>query len=408
MVKTTQGARLVAGIGLALGSCLFGAVAPVRALTTSDRPAAIVIWPKIVVDTAGKFGDPTDTVLQLSNTSRREAKEAHCFLINANSHCANNPALVCQSSADCIAGNATAACVPGWSEVDFGVILTADQPLGWHASQGLQRDDFPLQVPGVCTNPPIAGRLCSSDAQCGGGPGSCRITQSNVGGGIPAVPEDPFVGSLKCIQFALTNPPAPDQGASSNSLKGEATIETAFASAPAPSIDVAKYNAVGVGFNAPEAGIPPDELHLDGAQYQTCPTTLLLNFFFEGGVSSAGDLTLVPCGDDFLDQIPGKVTAQFVVFNEFEQRFSTSRLVDCFFESRLGNIDTPNALRSIFSFNVGGTLQGQARIRGVGNAATGRGLVGVARTFVGPGSAAYDLYEDGTPSVPNADVITLP
>ena len=408
MVKATRGACLATWIGFVLGSCPLAAVVPARALTTSDRPAAILIWPKIVVDTAGKFGDRTDTVLQLSNLNRRAAKDAHCFYINANSHCANNPAVVCQSSSDCVSGNTFSACVPGWSEVDFDVLLTAEQPLGWHASKGLQRDDFPLQVPGVCQNPPIAGRICSSDAQCGGGPGSCRITQSNLGGGIPAVPEDPFVGSLKCVQFALTNPPGPDQGGDSNSLKGEATIETAFGSTPAEGIDVAKYNAVGIKFNAPEAGVPPDELHLDGVQYQTCPTTLLLNFFFEGGLSSAGDLTLVPCGDDFLDQIPGKVTAQFVVFNEFEQRFSTSRLVDCFFESRLGNIDTPNALRSIFSFNVGATLQGQARIRGVGSAATGRGLTGVARSFVGPGSGAYDLYEDGTPAVPNVDVITLP
>ena len=419
MVKTTRVACLATVVGLALGSCPFGASSPARAATSSDEPAAIVVWPKIVVDTQGKFtgGEVrTDTVVQLSNVDTVNAKEAHCFYINGNSHCANNPALVCESASDCPSGTSGfAACVPGWSEVDFDIIITSEQPLAWNASEGLQRGDFPLEAR-TCHSGIATGHPCNSDADCAGIAGSCLPLQTNIGSGIPPVPEDPFVGELKCIQYALTNPPVPDQTAGSNKLKGEATIESVVAgpSQPIGLVDVAKYNAVGLKFDAAEAGVPPNELHMDGVQYEACPTTLLLNFFFESAdliFPNTGDLTLVPCGDDFLDQIPGKVTAQFLVFNEFEQRFSTSRLVDCFFESRLGNIDTPNADRSIFSFNVAGTIAGQARIRGVGNAPTGRGLLGVGRLFVEDfASTAYDLYGDGTPDFTKtqADIITLP
>ena len=54
------------------------------------------------------------------------------------------------------------------------------------------------------------------------------------------------------------------------------------------------------------------------------------------------DLTLVPCTEDFENQRPelSKTTAQFLVFNEFEQRLSTSTTVECFKEIRLSNIDT--------------------------------------------------------------------
>ena len=52
------------------------------------------------------------------------------------------------------------------------------------------------------------------------------------------------------------------------------------------------------------------------------------------GPASARDLTLVPCTEDFKNQRPelSKTTAQFLVFNEFEQRLSTSIPIECFKE----------------------------------------------------------------------------
>lgn len=421
MVKTTRIASVATLAGLALGLCLFAAPSPAPAKTTSDQPAAILYWPKIIVDTSGRFGNPTDTVVRLSNTCAPGItgnpcagldvrlsplggmKQAHCFYVDANSHCSNSPTTICQTGVDCGLGS----CVPGWTEIDFDVILTKEQPLAWHASSGLGRGDFPMEIPGVCHSGPP--RFCTSDSQCPA-PGGCDRLQSNLGSGIPPVPEDPFVGSLVCVEFDPTaNPPIPDQEATTNTLKGEATIEQKAVGAPLA--DIASYNAVGVKYVGPAGAVPGDQLLLDGVQYDSCPTTLVLDHLFD--IPQAGqttDLTLIPCGNDFLTQTPGSATAQFVVFNEFEQRFSTSRGVDCFLETPLSNLDTPDASRSIFSISVSGTIVGQTRIHPVGNAATGRGLVGVARLVAQGASAAYNLHQAGSPVPPanQPDVITIP
>ena len=415
MVKTTRVAWVATLAGLALGLCLFGALSPAQARTTSDQPAAILYWPKIVVDTTGRYtgGVPTDTLIRLSNTCApgitgnpcaglsttglNGMKQAHCFYIDANSHCSNNTTQICQTGAECGVGS----CVPGWSEIDFEIVLTKEQPLAWHASEGLGRGDLPMYIPGLCGLPPI--HICTSDSQCNGG---CIRQQSNIGTGIPPVPEDPFIGSLQCIEYdPLANPPVPDQTATTNTLKGEATIE----GIPVDAVDLASYNAVGVKFLG--AGGASDELLLDGVEYDSCPASLILDHLFDNPYSPyLTDLTLVPCGNDFLSQTCGVATAQFVVFNEFEQRFSTTRLVDCFLETPISNLDTPDPTRSIFSVLVQGTLVGQTRIHPVGNAPTGRGLVGVARFLTEGGSTAYNLHQAGSPTAPAAqpDVITIP
>ncbi|HEX9832776.1 MAG TPA: hypothetical protein VGA66_06745, partial [Mycobacterium sp.] len=108
----------------------------------------------------------------------------------------------------------------------------------------------------------------------------------------------------------------------------------------------------------------------------------------EYAVRVSTDLTLIPCTQDFENQRPelSRTPAQFLVFNEFEQRFSTSITVDCFKEIQLSAIDTAgDNFRSIFSAGVSGTLTGQTRIRGVENSETigiaGNTLLGVASEF---------------------------
>jgi len=407
MVKMARLGSAVLLLGLGLGVCLLAEVPSARALTTSDRPAAILVWPKIVVDAS------TDTLIQISNTSRTDRKQAHCFLINANSHCADTGA-VCSSALDCPSGAGFASCVPSCSETDFDIFLTADQPLAWMASGGLSGADLPITVNGFCDYPPT--RVCTHDSECGS---KCITLQNNLGTGIPPVPEIPFVGELKCIEFVPGNPPVPD---ASNTLLGEATIESM--TGPDNLVpDLQEYNAVGIqacaaadhpcGASATSAPTLPD-LRLGGAtstqEYQGCPTTLILNHLFDVAPSLITDLTLVPCGDDLLRQNPGTATAQFLVFNEFEQRFSTSTSVHCLFESQLSRIDTPDQGRSIFSFAVSGTLAGQTRIKPVGDAPTGRGLVGIARQLFTRGGitagAAYELHQQGNPTQP--DIITVP
>lgn len=413
--------------GLTLGVCLVGLASSARAISTSDKPASILVWPKIVVDTSAQIeSGSTDTIIQLGNVLHTSGlKQAHCFYVNANSHCgetAAEPGKVCRDSSDCpLAGTAGghASCVAGWSEVDFEVRITHDQPLAWRASEGLTRGQFPINDAGVCAGGSSPGRACdpnNSINTCG--TGVCKPLDTNAGSGIPPVGEDPFIGSLKCIQFDPTqNPPAPDQSGPGQ-LIGSAAIEACSdLSCSTGAVDVERYNAVGflfIAFN----GSHPGEVRLDNIQYAACPATLILDNIFDNApdpLSTATgpvptvitDLTLVPCGDDFLRQEPGNATAQFLVFNEFEQRLSTSRKVDCFLERQLSLIDTSTSLRSIFSFNVQGTLVGQTRIRGVGSAATGHGLVGVARASIGGvAGVAYNLQQGNSNS--GTDIITIP
>jgi hypothetical protein len=68
MVNTRRIASAVRA-GLTLGACLLGVVSSARALSTSDKPASILVWPKIIVDTSGVIpgGRPTDTIIELGN-----------------------------------------------------------------------------------------------------------------------------------------------------------------------------------------------------------------------------------------------------------------------------------------------------------------------------------------------------
>jgi len=469
MLKLGRARVLTATAAALVGIFLVGGAVPASALSTSDRAASILVWPKIVADPAGLFGvcsvpfgkpcsvatsatdcapagacvaQRTDTFLSIDNTTTGTAaatKLAHCWGVNANSHCENSPSTVCNQSSQCAIGGTTGRCVPGWVETDFNIYITAEQPVGWYASQG--RSTFALNQGGTCSLHPALS--CLSNAQCPAGE-TCQVGPTNVGSLIPPVGELPFQGSLKCIEFELNppNPPVPDHSASSNSLIGNATIVTqAGPGGPAPTaVDVAKYNAVGLRATANSVA-PTNTLQIGRAQnavtgqpdptqeYEACPANLILAHLFDGaidpiavppspGINNAGgrtDLTLVPCGDDFSAIEPGVVTAQFLVYNEFEQRFSASKKVDCFFEKQLSLIDTTNPLRSIWAAGVSGTIAGQTRIRGVGNADTGRGLLGVARLFERGGGAffekatAYNLHQQGEPrDGTKPDLIVLP
>lgn len=388
---------------------IFAGIAGAR--STTNRPSSIVVWPKIVVDTSGTLvGTPTDTKLMLSSTNADGIKQAHCFYINATGHCSNDGS-ACRDSRDC----ELAECIPSWSETDFDVILTQEQPLAWYASDGLSRGQFPLEGPFRC-NAPFVNLQCFTDAQCPNNVG-CNTGQSNLGSAIPPAPEDPFIGALVCIQYTGGSQSAPDQTATRNRLYGDATIVQRLVQNNVTQADPARYNAIGL--EATGNQVQDGQLVLaDGGNYASCPGVLILSHLFDGAVDPiqgtpaiqyGTELTLVPCSNDFLSQTPGRAVAQFLVFNEFEQRFSTSRTVDCLFDSQLSRIDTRNPNRSIFSAGVAGSLAGQTRIRGVGGVTPlGSGLLGVARAVLGgvpASSAAYDLHQQGNG---RQDLIVLP
>lgn len=335
-----------------------------QADVASDKPAALLIYPKIQVDTSLGIS----TTVRLTNTSAAPI-DVMCFYVNANSHCSGTGAY-CSPTVPC-AGTGAGQCTPGWVETDFRIRLTSFQPIYWLAKNGLGYGTpilpggLPIQY-GVCIG--NMSITCGADADCQAfNAGFC--TPSNAGTRIPPVSEDPFIGELKCLAIdAATGTPVVR-----NDLKGEAIIETQV-----PNYDVASYNAIGIlAIGTPfslVAGGPTYHLGPGSTgDYNACPTVLILNHFFQNAPDPVVDatttigtrLTIVPCSEDLLRQVGGTVVVQYLVFNEFEQRFSTSRTVSCFQDIELCNIDTPTCDRSIFSFQVAGTYAGQTRLSAV-------------------------------------------
>jgi len=382
--------------------------------TSVTRTGGYLVFPKIVVHTTGP-GNPalaagalaTDTVIQLTNTTN-EVVVVNCYYVNANGHCGGpGPgARVCQSNSECIGGQ---ECVPGWNVRDFQIRLTPNQPLGWTASSGFP-DGLPCET-NACGNPP----------------------EFNSNSTIPGVQENPFIGELKCYQIdPLTAGAQTEEPLNSNDLKGEATIvqSNAPTGGNPPAVLASAYNAVSFRAQSDPGGtgplclgdtVPPGSAAACAATYTPCPGTLMLQHYFEGATTPNGvvntELTLVPCSEDLsLDGVPPlSITAQMLVYNEFEQRFSTNSRVQCYQNVRLSDIDTRRGLEgdsaSIFAVGVQGTLGGNTRIRGVQGAPNGfgYGLLGLAQSYYAPvlnaspeSAAAYHLNTSGSAAVTDA------
>lgn len=411
-MRTVKLNPVVSGLGaLFVGVLAWAGTA--AADVTADNPAGLIVWPKLVFNS----DSGVDTLLQLSNTSSEQVK-VRCFYVNANAHCSNDPRQTCYINSDCGPGG---ICLAGWIETDFSFELTAHQPIAWTLSDGLPF--FPLD-------------------------GLVRVGPNNQANGplsaIPPAPEDPFQGELKCVQVAEDESPI-----ARNDLKGEATIIQATEEAP---LDARSYNALGIqaleendGDNTLCIGGESSDICPNGAEYNGCPNILIMDHFFDDAYvfSDDGDptadsayvrshLTLVPCSENFLlqDVALFDTVVQFLIFNEFEQRFSTSRSVNCFKEFELSAIDTRqdrglndtnpasnNNLRSIFNVNVQGTLTGHTRMRPVddGSPIHGNGLLGVVEEFHRTdvdtllstrASAAFQLHHVGVRA--DNDVVQLP
>lgn len=352
-MRTVKRNSLVAGlVAFAGGLVLAGAA---QAAVTTTNPAGLVIFPKLLLER----DNTSDTIIQLSNTSD-QLIHVRCYLVNANAHCSNDPTQVCQQSEECGGG----FCLPGWTETDFRFTLTKFQPIAWRLSEGLQ--NFPLDG-------------LNTIAQDG---------EFNADSNIPPAPEIPFIGELKCFEVDEGDNPV-----ARNDLKGEATLFLQ----DEPVIDVRKYN--GVGFQATDVNDGNDVLCLGGTEptddcpepeYAGCPNVLILDHFFDNapipplGEAVATRLTLVPCSEDFLNQSIFKITVQMLIFNEFEQRLSTSRRIQCLEDFQLSDIDTRTGpsddATSIFNIAVQGTLSGQTRLRSVQTSDTtrGTGIIGIA------------------------------
>ena len=283
-----------------------------RAEVSTDVSGSVLVFPKVIW--TGVLPDPMakdsqnkqlsrDTVISITNTSNNMV-HAHCFYVNAQR----------------IGGQ------PIWQITDFAIWLTRQQPTHWVASQG---------------RPVNPGDGFGNDGS-GLDPGA-----------VPPVPEG-FEGELKCIQVDASGTPF-----GGNNLKGEELIRSRTG-------DVSKANAIAILANPDLAGADPaDQLLLDNSvlhdgEYNACPQTWLLNHFVDGtndvttethnpswcdtddnGCPIRTYLTLVPCTQDFENNVPASVTVQFVIVNELEQNFSASTTVTCWLTTRLADIDSP-------------------------------------------------------------------
>jgi hypothetical protein len=412
------------------GSLLAGAAALWISLTPqgvaaqgSDDTAGLIVVPKVLVrDPSLTHPTGIDTLIQLTNT-RNEPVSVQCYYVNANGYCGSDEQRPCWEDSDCtivrecVEGTCNPgtsscetaedcrpllqACVPGWvPSPDFFVTLTSAQPIGWSAKTGLisGRDDLPC-----------FGLLCGTKEEQNFG--------DVVGVGSP------FRGELKCVQLD-----ADDNPAAANDLKIEATILRA--TLDETQLAASAYN--GVGFEAVSAasslqdrtgGVlclgdkPAGESLPCAANYAPCPNVLIAEHFFDGAqlpntnAQVKTSLTLVPCSENLQEaSLPPKLRVQMLVYNEFEQRFSTGADVQCYRDTLLSDIDTivgnPSDDRfSVFSIYVQGTMTGQTRMRGVQGppGAHGYGIIGVIEEHYSatenPGrgpiaTAAYDLQFD--------------
>jgi len=268
-------------------------------------------------------------------------------------------------------------------ENDFPLLLTKRQPISWKASQGLSGLPCGVRGPGV---------------GCQGTNGTSYVANSQT---------DPWVGEIKCVQVdPATGAPSTGLDPANNyagDLKGEATIVRHGIERV---VDARKYNGIALqatgNFPAPTDGNGNPVLSIGGStpQYNGCPKVVILDHMFDdapvtthfgppGPVSAIAttDLTVVPCSEDLATQTPSSATLQFLIYNEFEQRFSTSTSFSCFKEVQLSDIDTrPGNLQSnnsysIFNANVQGTLTGQTRIRPVASANSDKRVLAVSESF---------------------------
>lgn len=372
-----------------------------KADVTTEQSASILVFPKVVAD------GTRETVIQITNTSNAMV-HAHCFYVNGGVTFPNGPDGVPDTGDEF----PSPLNPPLWTEIDFDIWLTKQQPTYWVVSQGrLVNSDDP-----TCTR---------SDSSC-----------PNAGfdpGRVPPVVEN-FTGELKCIEVDASGAPL-----GGNHLKGEATIMvvqqcditpgeefgvcrgtslqcSSAAECPGTTGDASKYNALGIlGFDNNNGdgvlclgGQPGPECE-GGAEYNACPQTWVLNHVAGGGqVAGNGStvntsIAVVPCAQNFETQVPETVTIQFAIVNEFESVFSTSTSVTCWAE-----LDLVDGIDPIFSADFIGSDYAQTFMRP--SSGTNSGFMVVAceehSDGGGPANAAVNLHVIGERT--GTDKIVIP
>jgi hypothetical protein len=428
----------------------------------SDRAAGYVVFPKVVVDGSDAFGQGrgVDTLIQLTNTGPN-CQVVECFYINATKHCTRggfSPTGACRTNADCDAGQTCGLTTDCQGEHNRSFVLSPNQAIGWSANLGgvVPADG---NCPGMTDPQPIPAApepFFEGEVKCVEVDGTTQqdttgtpVFANDLKGEATIYEVEPTsastVGGVDVRSYNAIGIQAAAQSVGATATgdpykvcsdgTGDACAVNGDCTSPATCVNATELClgsnggscqsnvCSGGGHNGLSCSTDADCGVCTTATHASCPATLVLNHFFDGVAGPVApivtDLTLVPCSENVSPPGPSGIrptTAQLTVFNEFEQRFSTSLAVGCFRETQLSDIDASpgNESTSIFSVVVQGTMTGQTIIRAVTGteAFTGHGLLGVAEEFQNfgngfpRGSDAFNLNYAGTKDG-KADVVIL-
>ena len=190
------------------------------------------------------------------------------------------------------------------SGFDFHVMLTPNQPISWLASRG------------------------------------------TFNGGT-AVPPFSSTGELKCIVE-----PQNESVSSHNTIQGRAAVFGA---------DGQTIGYSSVGFLRLTDGPLTNEIDLDGVTYTQCPDKQHFVFLASDPADPAAqsELVIAPCSEDLENLNPATTIVQLLIFNEFEEVFSSSTNVTCSLRRTLLQIN------NVFSANTLGSPTGHLIVQGV-------------------------------------------
>jgi hypothetical protein len=321
---------------LALAAAALATAVAANAATTSDHPAAMLVYPHVRVDGSLSI----DTTIQLTNEADHPVDVSCFYEISERACVGGQEGESCDEPSTC-----SGVCQPALRRVPFRVRLTRQQPLAWPVSSGLTT----LPLDGV------------ERVTVGG--------ESNATTDVPGLGDGPLLAAVRCAVVETDGrAPSPD-----NALVGLATIARSGSAAPTDA-DAVQYRAIGVPAVS-DAPNGDDALQLGGpdAEYAACPSHNILDFVFYGAPAEVAvdaanvetNLVLVACGSS--PEAAGSAIVQFLVYNEFGQRFSTSKPVSGQLTSPLANLDTNDPTRSIFSARVSGTVAGKVQMQAIGD-----------------------------------------
>ncbi len=155
----------------ALALSAVAALGSTRALAqvTADEPAAILVFPKLLVFSDDNPDGKLDTFIRISNVST-SAINVLCYYVNTTPRCDVQGGDCFPDKQVCpvdIGGGEIfpGKCIPQWRPTDFKIRLTREQPTGWLVSVGEGVGCEVVQP--VCSSDGTT--RCARDSDCGAG-----------------------------------------------------------------------------------------------------------------------------------------------------------------------------------------------------------------------------------------------